>query len=103
MASTSFAMTHIANLGDLQKNKEVCQLIDQKLETVLVNRDQYNVMIKNLEPKHSTAMIDTITELLFLTLGQSDRAKIELSIPNEYYCKASYKDIFGEEFEGEDK
>lgn len=96
MTSTpSFAMTHIANLGDLQEHPEVIEQINQALEESLVNKEQYDKMVKNLVPKEIINETDTITELLLLSIGQSDRSQIQLSVSKEYYCSASYNDIFG--------
>jgi hypothetical protein len=102
MTSTtpSFTMTHIANLGDLQsKNPEVIEQINQALEESLVNKEQYDKMVKNLVPKETINETDTITELLLLSIGQSDRSQIQLSVSKEYYCSASYNDIFGEKID----
>ena len=100
-STTPFAMTHIANLGDLQENPEVIEQINQALEESLVNREQYNEMVKNLVPKEIINETDTITELLLLSIGQSDRSQIQLSVSKEYYCNASYNDIFGEKIDNE--
>ena len=100
--TTPFAMTHIANLGDLQsKSPEIIEQINQTLEESLVNQEQYKKMVKNLVPKEIINETDTITELLLLSIGQNDRSQIQLSVAKEYYCNASYNDIFGEKIDNE--
>lgn len=96
MTSPSFAMTHIANVDDLQENTEVCDQINEALEKSLVNAEQYQKISDNLKEKTNTTKSDTITELIFLTLGQSNRNNISLSITKEYYCDTTYENIFGE-------
>lgn len=95
MTSPSFAMTHIANVDDLQENTEVCDQINEALEKSLVTAEQYQKISDNLKEK-TNAKSDTITELIFLALGQSNRDNISLSITKEYYCDTTYENIFGE-------
>ena len=97
MTMASFAMTHIANINDLKENGEVCTQIDEALGKSLVTQEQFDTMKNNLAEKKNTSKSDTITELIFLSLGQEDRNHIELSIQKEYYCTKSYDEVFPEE------
>ena len=96
MTSPSFVMTHIANVDDLRENTEVCDQIDEALGKSLVTQAQYDIMEKNLVEKQNTSRSDTITELIFLSLGQQQRNSITLSISKDYYCTKSYQEVFGE-------
>lgn len=96
MTSPSFVMTHIANIDDLRENVEVCDQIDEALGKSLVTQAQYDIMEENLVEKQNTSRSDTITELIFLSLGQQQRNSITLSIHKDYYCTKSYQEVFGE-------
>lgn len=96
MTMASFAMTHIANIDDLRENTEVCSQIDEAFNKSLVTKAQYETMERNLKEKNGAAKSDTLTELIFLSLGQQDRTHIELSVTKEYYCNTTYQNVFGE-------
>lgn len=97
MTSPSFVMTHIANVDDLRENVEVCDQIDEALGKSLVTQDQFDTMKNNLAEKKNTSKSDSITELIFLSLGQEERSNIKLSIQKEYYCTKTYDEVFPEE------